>query len=68
MGISNRGLAAIAVLVCVLWGCIFAERLIVRRAIEATEIVLHSRPTVPVKYERPVTRLHRQRGHRSLPS
>jgi hypothetical protein len=53
-GISNRGLALIALLVVVLWGCIFAERAIVRQAYEETQNVLRSQPVVPVKQQRPV--------------
>jgi hypothetical protein len=52
-GISNRGLATIAVLVSILWGCIFAERAIVRRAYEETQEVLHSRPEIPVRAHPP---------------
>ena len=52
-GISNRGLALIAVLVVILWGCIFAERAIVRRAYEETQNVLRSQPEVRVKQQRP---------------
>jgi hypothetical protein len=53
-GISNRGLALIAVLVVILWGCIFAERAIVRQAYEETQNVLRSQPEVRVKQQRPV--------------
>lgn len=52
-GISNRGLALIALLVVILWGCIFAERAIVRQAYEETQNVLRSQPVVPVKQQRP---------------
>jgi hypothetical protein len=41
-GISNRGLAVIAVLVAVLWGCIVAEKVIRRQAWEETVILLRS--------------------------
>ena len=52
-GISNRGMALIAVLVAILWGCIFAERAIVRRAYEETQDVLRSQPEVRVRQQRP---------------
>ena len=48
-GISNRGLLIITVLVAILWGCILAERAIVRQAREETELQLRSRGSVPVK-------------------
>ena len=52
-GISNRGLALIALLVVILWGFIFAERAIVRQAYEETQTVLRSQPVVRVKQQRP---------------
>lgn len=55
-GISNRGLLLIALLVAVLWGCIVAERAIINQARRETEMFLHSRPVVPVKYEVPARR------------
>ena len=50
-GISNHGLLAIAVLVAILWGCIFAERAIIRQAREETLMFLRSRGATPVKQE-----------------
>ena len=52
-GISNRGMALIAVLVIILWGCIFAERAIIRRAYEETQNVLRAQPEIRVKQQRP---------------
>lgn len=48
-GISNRGLLLIASLVAILWAVIFAERAIIRQARHQTELLLRSRPTVPVR-------------------
>ncbi|GEM_PF-6433734 len=62
-GISNRGLAVITLLVAILWGCIFAERAIIRNAREQTDLLLHSRRMVPVKYEQP---RFNKRGRTSL--
>lgn len=41
-GISNQGLAIIALLVAVLWGCILTERTIRRQAREETLLMLQS--------------------------
>ncbi len=41
-GISNQGLAIIALLVAVLWGCILTERTIRRQARDETLIMLRS--------------------------
>jgi hypothetical protein len=50
LGITNRGLLTIAVLVSILWGCILAERAIVRRAYEETRHALrNTRHTIPAK-------------------
>jgi len=54
-GISNRGLAVIAILVAILWGCIFAERAMVQQARQETLKVLRSRER-PVKYQKPASR------------
>ena len=43
-GISNRGLMLIAALVAILWGCLIAERAIVRQASQETDQVLRSAP------------------------
>ncbi len=51
-GISNRGLLVITVLVAILWGCILAERAIVRHAREETELFLRFHGSVPVKEQR----------------
>ena len=50
-GISNQGLAIIALLVAVLWGCILTERTIRRQAREETLLMLRSNPgtTLPTK-------------------
>jgi hypothetical protein len=53
-GLSNRGLLLIAMLVAILWGCIFAERAIVNNARRETETLLRSRGRVPVQYPKPV--------------
>ena len=54
-GISNQGLAIIALLVAVLWGCILTERTIRRQAREETLIMLRSNPgtTLPTKSPAP---------------
>ena len=54
-GISNQGLAIIALLVAVLWGCILTERTIRRQAREETLIMLRSNPgtTLPTKAPAP---------------
>lgn len=54
-GISNRGLAIIALLVAVLWGCILTERTIRRQAREETLIMLRSNrgTTLPTKAPAP---------------
>ena len=64
-GISNRGLILIAVLVALLWGCLLAERLIVRQASQETEVLLRSAERVrPASTEvRPVTRSRPPRSH-----
>ena len=49
-GISNRGLAVIALLVAVLWGCILAERAMVSRARRETMLLLRPRNPVRVNY------------------
>ncbi len=49
-GISGRGLAVIAMLVAILWGCIFAERAIIRQARQETLQLRRSRPVTPVLY------------------
>jgi hypothetical protein len=62
-GISNQGLAVIAILVAILWGCILAERTIRRQAREETLLFLRSNsvavpartPAPPVK-SRPKSR------------
>ena len=41
-GISNQGLAVIALLVAFLWGCILTERTIRRQAKEETLLMLQS--------------------------
>lgn len=53
-GISNHGLAAIALLVAILWGCIFAERAIRRQAREQTLILLRSNRLLPTQAPAPV--------------
>lgn len=45
-GISNRGLMLIATLVTILWGCLIAERAIVRQASQETDQVLRSAPVL----------------------
>ncbi|MBI3698522.1 MAG: hypothetical protein HY238_27230 [Acidobacteria bacterium] len=52
-GLSNRGLLVIAVLVGILWGLIFAERAIIRRAHRESQLLLRSRPSMPVQYAQP---------------
>jgi len=52
-GISNRGLAAITFLVLVLWGCIFAERLIVRHARHQADELIRTRGPAPVRFLTP---------------
>ena len=54
-GITGRGLTAIAVAVVLLWGCLIAERLIVRhanleaaRAVRAIRLLQKGRRTEPV--------------------
>jgi hypothetical protein len=50
MGISNRGLLVITLLVMCLWGIIFAERAIVRQAQREHQEFFRSRPiSVPVR-------------------
>ena len=52
IGISNRGLLLIAILVGILWGCIFAERAIVAQALLETEQVRQGDRAAPVKHRR----------------
>ncbi len=52
-GISNRGLMVIAVLVAILWGCIFTEHALINEARSETQKVLRSRER-PVKYQKPL--------------
>lgn len=66
-GISDRGLLLIALLVAVLWGCIVAEHAIISRARRETELFLHSRPVVPVKYELPARPQRSPSAVRSYP-
>jgi hypothetical protein len=50
MGISNRGLLVITLLVMCLWGIIFAERAIVRQAQREHQEFFRSRPiSVPIR-------------------
>jgi hypothetical protein len=57
-GISNHGLAVIAILVAILWGCILTERVIRRRAREETRILLRmqSSRSVPSRAPAPSTK------------
>lgn len=53
-GISNHGLAVIALLVAVLWGCILTERTIRRQAREETLLMLRSnRGALPARAPAP---------------
>ncbi len=54
-GISNRGIMVIAILVAILWGCIFAEHAVIQQARSETLKVLRSRER-PVKYQKPPLR------------
>jgi hypothetical protein len=53
--ITKQGLAAIAILVAILWGCLVAERLTVQKAKQQIDTVLRDmhRPTTPVAWPRP---------------
>lgn len=48
LGISNHGLALIAMLVCTLWGIIFMEREMNRRAERDYQELMRSIPLTPV--------------------
>ena len=54
-GTSNQGLAIIALLVAVLWGCVLTERNIRRQAREETLLMLRSNPgtALPTKSPAP---------------
>jgi len=49
IGITNQGLAAIALLVAILWGCIVVERSIRRQAWEETVQVLRTGGPVRIR-------------------
>ena len=61
-GISNQGLAVIALLVAFLWGCILTERTIRRQAAEETLLMLQSNPrvTLPTKAPAPAPKPRQQ--------
>jgi hypothetical protein len=56
--ITKQGLAAIAILVAILWGCLVSERLTVQRANHELETVLREmhRPTPAAWPQQPVVR------------
>ncbi len=65
-GISNFGLAVIAALVAILWGCILAERSIRRHAWEETVIMLRSNGVVPTRAPAPPPPSKRRSGKSSV--
>ena len=54
--ISREGLAAMAILVALLWGCLVGERLTVRRADHDATQALHDLQVLRVKGNRPAAR------------